>query len=212
MRIAHFFAENIRAEELDALLAEGWRRFGIFYFRPFCENCAACIPVRIPVETFVCSASQKKNIRKNSTVRVVFRERIFSAEIYEMYSRHSLARFGRADAIDQFFESFYFDSCPALESNYFIGDRLAGVGFLDQSSRALSSCYFFFEPDFTKNGLGIFSILREIEHTGELGLQYYYLGYYVEGNKTMHYKSRFFPHERFDWSTGRWRIKEKVMG
>jgi len=74
---------------------------------------------------------------------------------------------------------------------------------------SLSSVYFFFDPDYSKLGIGTFSILKEIEHARSLDLPYYYLGYYVPGCDSMEYKDSFRPREHYDWEEKRWINGEK---
>ena len=204
MRFAHFFAEEVDQVLLDQLFEQGWRRFGIYYFRPYCVSCVACTPIRIPVDEFKCSKSQRRSVRKNSDISVSVGPRRFKPEIYEMYYRHSMARFGRADTPEQFLEGFYLESSQALQSNYFLASKLCAVGFLDLSKNGLSSSYFIYLPELIKRGLGIFSIVQEIDIARKSGLSSYYLGYWVKGCDRMTYKTGFFPSDTYSWATGSW--------
>ena len=64
--------------------------------------------------------------------------------------------------------------------------------------------YFIFDPDFSSRGLGIFSALKEIQYAESLGLDFYYLGYYIKENSFMNYKAQFKPFEILDYQTGKW--------
>ena len=87
---------------------------------------------------------------------------------------------------------------------YFINNRLAGVGFLDISTEAISSVYFIYHTDFLQYSPGTFSALRETAFAASIGLKYYYLGYYISENSRMAYKNSFHPNEKMDWKTGAW--------
>jgi arginyl-tRNA--protein-N-Asp/Glu arginylyltransferase len=214
MRVDYFFASDVSASELDALLSTGWRKFGEYYFRPDCPGCQACVPLRIPVATFRPTKSQRRTIRHCAEIGVRFVPLEYRNELYEVYRDHSYNRFGRETSPDEFRQSFFEPSCPALQSEYYRGNELIGVGFVDISKLALSSVYFAFRPQACSLGLGTFSVCAEIEHARSHGLAYYYLGYCISGNRHMAYKSRFGPHETYDWSSTRWsgdRLKSEIV-
>jgi arginine-tRNA-protein transferase len=91
-----------------------------------------------------------------------------------------------------------------MQSEYYIDDKLAGVGFIDISSNSLSSIYFIYSSGFKKYRLGTFSALKETEYALSLGLKYYYLGYFIEKNSSMAYKNSFHINEKMDWESGKW--------
>lgn len=207
MRLEYFFADGVSGEELDELLCAGWRTFGRYFFRPACESCRECIPVRIPVALLKLSDSQRK-VRNRCTraVQVWFGPLRCTEEVFDVYHDHSANRFGKKADKGEFLLGFFCVSCPVVQSEYRVDGDLAGVGFLNQSSAALSSAYFVWRGKFGKLGLGIYSVIAECQRVAELGLKYYYLGYVVSGNHSMNYKGRFIPSERYDWVTGRWEI------
>jgi leucyl-tRNA---protein transferase len=59
----------------------------------------------------------------------------------------------------------------------------------------LSMVYSFFNPELDRRSLGSLMILDHIRRTKALGLPHVYLGYWVNGSKKMHYKTRFQPQE-----------------
>ncbi len=207
-RFEYFFAMDVTSEEINMLLEKGWRKFGTYFFRPRCDGCQSCIPIRVLTDTFRPSKSQRRVLKKSAGIEVRFSELRFRERIYEIYRNHSLDRFGRDTDRDNFLHSFYLQSCPGMQSEYYIGRELAGVGFLDHSSMALSSIYFVYDTSYDSYSLGTFSILREIEHAASLGLPFYYLGYYIEQNRSMSYKNNFKPNEQYDWDRDLWVIVE----
>src|SRR5207253_563491 len=83
----------------------------------------------------------------------------------------------------------------AREMAYYDGERLVAIGLVDETPHALSSIYFFYHPDQRPLGLGIASVLFEVEYAHERGLDHVYLGYRVRGCPSTSYKSQFQPHD-----------------
>ena len=206
----HFFAMDLTADELSIYLQTGWRKFGWYYFRPSCNGCKACVPLRVLAEEFKPSKSQRKVLKKNERTEFKVCDLEFRDEIFDLYKKHSEVRFDQPVAKKEFIETHYFPSCPSFQTEYFIDGKLVAVGFIDQSSHGLSSVYFIYDTDFTHLSLGVYSILCEIELTKKLGLSYYYLGYWIKENKSMEYKNRYYPHEIYDWLREDWIRQEKV--
>lgn len=206
---AYFFASELNHDEAELLFSTGWRKFGYFFFRPVCVQCRMCIPVRIPVNQFKMSKSQKRLLKKNSTTNHSFGPLEYADDVFSVYKDHSQIRFRKKVNREEFKNNFCSISCPSLLSRYYADDELAGAGFLDVSSGGLSSVYFVFKDKYRHLGLGNYSVLREIEQCKEMGLDYYYLGYYVKGNAVMEYKIRFYPYQRYNWNLEVWENVEK---
>ncbi len=204
MALEYFFATWIDEEELDRLLADGWRVFGQFYFRPACPSCRACIPLRVRARELVLSRSQRKVRNRNRDTQVRIGPPRFRDEIYEVYRDHTATKFGRESDPAEFMQSFYRPSCPSLQSEYYVEGELAAVGFLSRSANALSSVYFVYRDRYRRRAPGVFSVMYECAYAASLGLEYYSLGYYISDNKSMSYKGNFEPHERYEWSRGAW--------
>lgn len=200
----YFFATNFSREEFNVFLAAGWRRFGYFFFRPSCSPCRECRPIRVLVDRFQPTKSQRRVIRKNQSTEVVYRGLKYSDEIYEIYKEHSRDRFNQDSTKEHFMQSFYSDAVPALQTEYFRDKQLVGLGFLDLASEALSSVYFIYKSAFQHLSPGNYGVIREIELAGSLELKYYYLGYYIRNNHSMAYKNRFQPYELYNWETETW--------
>ena len=207
-RFEYFFGAGLSEEELNELLENGWRKFGFYYFRPDCVECFECAPIRVLTEKFKPSKSQRRVLRKNQMIEVKYGPLVYKNRIYEIYRDHSIKRFNKESDEESFYTSFYTLSCPSMQSEYYLEDKLIGVGFLDRSNVSLSSVYFVFDTEYTDLNLGTFSILKEIEHARELELKYYYLGYYIKDNQSMSYKNRFHPNEKFNWSSKEWFLDE----
>jgi arginyl-tRNA--protein-N-Asp/Glu arginylyltransferase len=204
MQTEYFFAAALSAARLEMLLAAGWRKFGLHYFRPCCELCRECIPLRVVVDRFEPSKSQRRAVRTAAAVRAEFKPLAFREEIFEIYRDHARIRFGTEHSRDDFIQNFYLPSCPTMQVEYTLGDHLIAIGFVDIAETALSTVYFAFRPEYDGLSLGTVSIVTEIDYARRLGLTYYYLGYCVAGNRHMAYKGRFLPHQVYDWATEIW--------
>jgi arginine-tRNA-protein transferase len=207
-QLAYFFARDVAAAELDTILEAGWRKFGYSFFRPSCPDCRACVPLRVPVARFAPSRSQRRVRRTASALAASFEPLEFRQEIFDVFRDHAESRFGQALVLDDFARSFYQPSCPGLQSEYRLDDALVAAGILDRSERALSSVYFAFRAAVAGYRPGVLSVLAEIAFAARLGLDYYYLGYWIAGSPRMAYKAAFRPHQLLDWQSGRWRDAE----
>ncbi len=181
------------------LLDSGYRRHGTRFYRPDCPDCLECKVLRIPLETFVPSRNQKRVLRKG---REVFRHEIgpteFSPGRLEMYQRYLDFQHDKTedDMDERSYREFFVDSVlgvDTFELRLFKDDRPAGIGILDRVGDALSSVYFFFEPEFAEYSPGTYTMLLETEIAREMKLNYYYPGYFIKGCKTMEYKLRLRP-------------------
>jgi arginine-tRNA-protein transferase len=195
----------------------GFRRSGKLVYQPVCRGCRACVPLRVPVESFKPSKSQRRCVRRNGDLSVGVDVPEATAEKFELYRRYTSEWHGRpagfedeaADEGWETFESFLYDSpVETLEFCYRdAGGRLLAVGICDICPQALSSVYFYFDPAEAKRGLGTFGAVQEIEFARAQGMSHYYLGYWVLGCGAMEYKSSFRPCEILG-GDGVWRVLE----
>ena len=203
-QIRYFLASELNESDISFLLAKGWRKSGVYFFQPSCPDCSECIPVRVLCEEFKPSKSQRRNLKKNSNIYVVFGPLKYSERAFEIYKDHSKQRFSQKCNLEEFISGFFSPSVPSLQSEYYLDGELIGLGFLDKGEDCLSSVYFIYDTKFSHLGLGTFSILKEIEQTRSLGLKYYCLGYYVQECQRMAYKNNFKPSEHYNWLEDKW--------
>ncbi len=197
-------AFGLNPDEFNDFLIKGWRRFGIYFFRPNCEICFDCKPIRIDVKKFKPSNSQKRIIKKNYKTSVVFNKLTYKKMIFNIYEEHSFDRFAQISNLDDFKNTFFINAVSSCQSEYYINDNLVAVGFIDISDEALSSVYFVYKTEYNNLSLGTFGAIKEIEYAKNLNLKYYYLGYYIKDNSRMSYKNKFKPFELYDWKKQKW--------
>jgi arginine-tRNA-protein transferase len=208
-QVRGFLTRALAPANYEELLASGFRRSGTLVYQPACAGCAECRSLRIGVERFRASASQRRCWRKNSDLAVTVGKTSATGEKFDLYARYVIARHGRPeDATPQAFVSFLYDSpLPTLEMEYReAGGKLLAVGICDRVGLSLSSVYFYYDPAEMRRGLGTYGVLWELEYARREGLKHYYLGYWISGCATMQYKSDFGPHELLD-ADGGWREK-----
>jgi leucyl-tRNA---protein transferase len=205
-----FFAESITPAQLDLLLADGWRHFGIQFYRYSLGICKDEIrrvkPLRIRLTNFEFSKSQRRVLRKNADLRTEIRPIEITVETEDLFHRHKL-RFeeGVPLSIYEFLSREpSVMPCKAKEVAVYRDDELIAVSYFDVGERSLSGIYAMFDPRESKSGLGIFTMLKEIEHALDTGREFYYQGYAYEGESFYDYKKRFSGLEYFDWR-GEWR-------
>jgi arginine-tRNA-protein transferase len=192
---------NLTGREHDAELASGVRRFGRTLFRPRCEGCRECVPLRVPVAAFRPSKSQRRVLRRNLDVTLEIGEPDVDAERLDLHRRFHQERERRRGwprssmDVEEYAAGFLDNAVPALEFRYRLGGRLVAIAYADESPRALNSVYAFHDPELSRRSLGTLDVLVEIEEARRRGKEHLYLGFHVKGCTSMEYKSCFRPCE-----------------
>lgn len=188
------------------LMDWGFRRSERFFYRPSCEACSACVPIRIPVERFAPSRSQLRVLRRNRDVEVRVAAPTLDAERWDLFNRYQVHAHDKPmlRSPEEYVAVFCDPPIDAVEMSYYVAGRLVGVGVLDVCPDALSSVYFYYDPRQGRRSLGVFSGMCEIEACRARGRPWWYLGFFVAGCRKMEYKSRFRPFELLD-ADGVWR-------
>jgi len=191
---------GLSGEELDASLAQGDRRVGRMLYRTQCPTCSACEPLRVLVQDFKPSKSQRRVGRKNQDIKVTVGPAVFSEERLKLYNRHKVERGLSRDGkmmTQEGYEGWFLRSCAdTVELCFELDGRLAGVSIVDVGARDSSSVYHYFDPELANRSMGTFSVLVELAWSRSRGGRHHYLGLYVNDCDRLNYKSRFGPNER----------------
>ena len=190
-------------------LAElGFRRSGDHVYRPHCRGCTACRSLRIPVEQFRPNRSQRRIWARNQDLQVQAQDAEFRDEHFDLFARYIMVRHsggGMDPASPENYWSFIASRwCPTWLCEFRLERELLAVAVIDRLGDGLSAVYTFFDPLVEARSLGTFAILWQIAEARRLGLNWVYLGYWIEQCGKMAYKSHFSPHaifvtERWGW-------------
>jgi arginyl-tRNA--protein-N-Asp/Glu arginylyltransferase len=200
-----------RAPEMNDLLTQGgFRRSQNIAYRPACENCRACVSVRILAGEFRPSRNFQRILRRNTDLIGAVHNAEPSTEQYSLFRRYLDSRHRRGGMSDMtvldyamMVEDTHVDT-KIVEyrkrgvDSFITGEgqgELIGVALTDRMADGLSMVYSYYDPEFEDRSLGTFMILDHIQRARAAGLPHVYLGYWVEGSRKMAYKVRFQPQE-----------------
>lgn len=199
-------------EEADVRFATGERRVGASLYRTQCPTCRECKPLRVLVDDFQPTKSQRRVANRwEGRGRVEYGPVTCSDEKLILFNRHKFERNLAGDDADPMTAISYMgwlgeSCCHTMEMRYYLDDRLVGVGVLDLGREGASSVYFYFDPspEVARLSPGVWSTLEEIAFCRRTGRKYLYMGLYVEACSHLSYKSGYHPHERL--LDGDWRL------
>lgn len=185
-------------ETNDMLTRAGFRRSHDIVYRPACDQCSACTPVRLPVEQFQPSESQRRTARHNRDLTVQIIDPAAEDEAYDLFIRYQSTRHADGDMMTMGYDEF-----EAMIANNLVRTKLLtlrdprntlrGVMILDELSDGASAVYSFFDPDHPRRSLGTYLVLSLIDHVREQQKGFVYLGYWIEGTRKMAYKASYHP-------------------
>lgn len=188
------------------LIRYGFRRSGKHLYQPHCASCSACIPVRIPIHDFTPRRSQQRTWRRNKDITINALPAEYQEDHFKLYKNYLSFRHPHGGMENPTAESYMdflmTDWANTIFYEMKLEEKLMAIAVVDQLNDGLSAVYTFFNNEYLKRGLGTYAILFEIEEAKRLGLNWLYLGYWIENCKKMTYKKEFQPLEYY--YNGQW--------
>ena len=192
------------------LVKIGFRRSGVFTYRPQCDACEECQPARVPVARFEPNRSQRRIAKRYGHLVASERILMFREEHYQLYQRYQNARHQGGgmdqDSRDQYAHFLLQTHVETRLVELRDNGLLRAVCIIDLLPDGMSSVYTFYDPESSGSGLGTYAVLWQIEQCRRLGLPNLYLGYWIRDSQKMAYKANFHPLEVY--REGKWQAAE----
>jgi len=216
--IEYLFADEVCSGRFHEFLADGYRRVGSIFYHNVCKECSDCKSLRLEPGRFNLSRSQKRALKKNQDIRMEIRSpTLITGEKIDLYRRYLDSKHsGKGEKEIRDYETvlsnIHYGYAHSVEMDYYDGDKLIGVGIVDEADDALSSNYFYYDTDYLERRLGVFSILKEIFLARVMEKKYYYLGFYIEETDKMSYKKYFRPNQIYENCEWRGFLNRQIHG
>ena len=183
------------------LIEKGFRRSGQYIYKPSCKSCTACIPIRLSVQKFLSSRSQKRIFKKHQHFDVREVSLTFKQKHFDLYSKYQNKRHSSINndqnKIDDYNDFLIKSNVNSKLVEFWDGDLLKIVSIIDMMDDGISAVYTFFDPDDEKVSYGTYSIIWLINWCKTQQFKYIYLGYWIGECNKMKYKTNFKPYELY---------------
>ncbi len=211
-RLRYDIVRDLTPAEYGERMRHGWRRFGHALFRPECDGCRACLPLRVDVAKFTPGRTMKRLAKENAgAVTLHIGKPSVTDEKLDLYDKFHAFQVDFKDwpergpeTADAYADSFVDNPFAVEEWCYSVEDRLIGVGYVDVVPHGLSLIYFYYDPAERDRSPGTWNVLCGLAEAARRRLPHVYLGYFVSGCRSLEYKARFTPNEVLDWASGEW--------
>jgi arginyl-tRNA--protein-N-Asp/Glu arginylyltransferase len=195
------------------LIQAGFRRSGHYIYRPRCEHCQACLSVRVQAKSFVPKRFQRRAWNQHQHLQVTAHPLHYNPAHYALYQRYQTKRHAGGgmdkDCREQYHNFLLQSHVDSMLIEFRDNQQLRMVSIIDLLPDGFSSVYTFFDVEIAHASFGTYSILWQIEQCRNLGMDYLYLGYWIQDNRKMRYKINFQPLEVL--LDGRWQLLDSSI-
>lgn len=200
--IRYRYIHKCEKKDYQNMLEHGWRRFGKMHFVPECKSCTKCISMRIDVENYKFSRSEKRVFKKNLDTKVYIQAPTLTLDHLKLYDKYHENMNKKKNWTYTSIEPSEYDRSYIQGKDEFTKEflyvrdgKLIGVALVDILAKSISSIYCYYDHDFQDLSIGKFSILAQIKIAKELKIPYIYLGYWIKDHFSMGYKESYKPFE-----------------
>lgn len=187
----------ITPQTYSELVRRGFRRSGTFTYRPSCDACCACLPVRVEVAEFAPSRAQRRAAKRHRSLEASLHTLTDSEEHFALYLCYQKARHtdeGREGESREQYRNFLLQShIDTMLVEFREHGALRMVSIIDILDDGLSSVYTYYDPDVAQASFGTYNVLWQIDLCRKLKLDYLYLGFWISESGKMAYKAGFRP-------------------
>lgn len=198
----------VTSDVYSHLILQGFRRSGTFTYRPHCDSCQACVPVRVRVADFAPSRTQLRTWRRHQSLHTTLQGLEDQEEHYKLYQRYQNIRHPSGsmnnDNRTQYQNFLLQSQVNTMQVTFRNNNVLRMVSIIDLLEDGLSAVYTYYDPDVPQASFGVYNVLWQIELCRQLGLEYLYLGYLIKNSEKMGYKKNFQPQQGF--KHGKWQV------
>jgi arginine-tRNA-protein transferase len=198
----------------SGLIQQGFRRSGKFAYRPHCESCRECVPVRVVLADFTSNRSQKRALKQHQNLTTAILPIDFHEEHYKLYATYQMARHANEesdkeekpdqDEVEQYKNFLCQTNVESVMVEFREDGQLKMVSVIDIVLDGISAVYTFYETRDSHASLGTYNVMWQIEWAKSLHFPYLYLGYWIRDSKKMAYKQNYKPLEML--IDGEWQL------
>ena len=197
----------INANIYSGLIQQGFRRSGQFAYRPHCETCRECVPVRVLLKNFTPNRGEKRAYKQHQNLTTTILPIAYHEAHYTLYAAYQVARHANAESeqdserdtevekVEQYKSFLCQTNVESVMVEFRENDQLKMVSVIDIVRDGISAVYTFYDTSDAHASLGTYNVLWQIEWAKSLSFHYLYLGYWIKDSKKMAYKQNYKPLE-----------------